>query len=499
MADVALDAAAGALEKLGLCGNTREHALYFGELAEMPLERLEQQPAQQRAAAASIQHQLAELCLRQTATFVGAYGAARAVPQTVATLDGAVERLHSAALPGVVAAAERFGQSGRAAIEKRAAQTQLEAVYDTSLKCFIDTPLLIRACVDCGAYDDALQVAKHFRGLPSTWATGAVAGAVAAEVAEELTRMRAVLLGAFREEKLQQPRARRLVALLDALGEVDGSASRPDICAAFLKARYELAERALDSHAGAAAVLQAWKDTVLGACAIALSEFDESVELVATFSDAAQALLARRLEARLDTLVPEDGSVSGTLEAAAQEVAALHTQLCYVGARFSDYGLYFDVTMQGTRRQGVFERTALRLWRISMERMVIESSKERYVGGEPGDKQGNASGKEDAGDTHRSPCLARYPALATCAKTLVAALNALRQFAPLSIHAEVLRLLGEHLDVVATRINGAQRAARPSERVAYERAGAVFATELVAWAAGAVHEGIYGKESHRGS
>ena len=483
MADVALDGAASALKRLALVHDAREHVSYFSELSKMSLERLEQQPAQQRAAAAGMQHQLAELCLKQTPTFVNAYGVAQAVPKTVASLNASISQLRDTLLPRVEAVAERFVATGREAVQQRDAQMQLDTVYDSSLRSFIDTPLLIHSCVDMGAYDDALEVGRHFNTL--TWGTGPVAEAVADDVRAEFVRMRRELLKAIEEPKLQLPRARRLISLLDALDQLCGEASRADICATFLKARYGLADRALKGSSSIiTSVLDMWKDTVLGGCTIALSEFNDAdvPELVATFSDTTQAALEQYLAERLFSLVSREHS-SGTLESTAQEIATLHTQLCYLSARFSDYGLCFDVGMHG-EPHGLFERVALRLWQTGLQRMVQLSAKERYIGGEPGER------KVDT-DMHHAPRLHAFPALAACVNALVAALNALRQFAPLLIHTDTLQMLGVHLDIIATRINGAQRAAKQSDRALFERCGAVFATVLVPWAARALYQGIY--------
>lgn len=488
MTDVALDAAVGALEKLGFARESHEHVDYFRELASMPLERLEQQPAQQRMAAANIQHQLTELCLRETSTFVEAYGAVRALPSTKSKLEESLTLLQDEILPGIIAAAEHFETAGKDAIERRAAQMELDEEYNASLREFVGTPRSIRSCIEREAYDEALQIARRFGPMHESWAQKDVGDAVARRVAEELERMRRDLVRSFKEPKLQMPRARRVMGLLDALGQLQGSAgSRPDACATFLKARHELAMRTLRGKGPLGGVLDAWKDIVLGAVTIAIAEFDEPavLELVATFSDVAQAALRQYVSARCAALVPDEHCTVRELEGAVQEIAAVHTQLCYIGPRFSDCGLCFDGAMHADKATGIFEDVALRLWNVGLQRMVTLSGHEKFIGGRASD-----AGNEP--DMFHAPSLHAFPALSACVNGLVAALNVLRQFAPLRIRVAAVQALGAHLDVIATRINAVQRSARPGERGAYERAGGVFSNILVPWSARALVQGVYG-------
>ena len=83
---IALDATQSTLAKLKLLDKhhgtiSRETARYLRELTQNPLDVIEHQPAQQQTSVFSLEHQLSDLCVRNTSAFVSAQEAFDKIPQ----------------------------------------------------------------------------------------------------------------------------------------------------------------------------------------------------------------------------------------------------------------------------------------------------------------------------------------------------------------------------------------------------------------------------------
>lgn len=389
----------------------KEAQRYLGELAQMPLDVIEQQPAQQAANVSMLQHQLADVCMRNTPMFVEAQSAFYAVPRCAETCSGALARISGEHATHIQAAAAAFEQDAQRALARRTALLQLEETYDTSLHHLLQIPLMIRAYIARGDDDDALALVDHFFGaIPSE---DRVAEALRDEVHTALLTMRVRLLAQLEEPQQKLPQVRRIASALaqaaKAAPHFSASAlamAPADVCGKFLAARYRVVQSALRTDTTEDA-LDGWKEAVLNACTAALSVFGSdtpSAMLTASFGAQCVHDLQAYLEARL-------ASFDGAHEEGGVTLATLHSRLASVSASCAQIGLDLDAT------PGVYvplEQAALRQWTSALSTAIAPS--------------------------HDVP--------ATSAG-IAAALNGLRHFAPLSLEDAVWQSLALRLDDAA--------------------------------------------------
>ncbi|KAI3620732.1 hypothetical protein CBS9595_002699 [Malassezia furfur] len=347
-------------------GVSRATLRYAHELARSPLEVLEQQPAQQQAARAMLQHQLADVCMRSTGVFVAAQDAVESVPTCVAACSEAADAVAMRHAPRVRAAADQLAATAPAALAERAARVRVEEAWDAGVGALVALPRMLEACVARGDDDEALRIARHL--LATCAPDDAVRRALLREGDTALAGLHARVLAALCAPQAPLPRVRRAVRTLDELADVAAThgprawaMQRDAVCAAFLAARYVGVERALRVHDVARSV-DAWHDAVHAACTCALSLWVDAPGVAAgggggsggssspdrasglvTAAFAAQSVAALRvhLAAVLAALV-RDAAGARAWEACGATLAAVHARVVRVGTSCAALGVPLD-------------------------------------------------------------------------------------------------------------------------------------------------------------
>ncbi|WFC94843.1 hypothetical protein MBRA1_001480 [Malassezia brasiliensis] len=342
-------------------GVSRATLRYAHELARSPLEVLEQQPAQQQATRAMLQHQLADVCMRSTGVFVAAQDAVESVPKCVAACSKAVDAIAMRHAPRVRAAADRLAATAPAALAERAARVRVEEAWDAGVGSLVALPRALEACVARGDDDEALRIARHL--LTTCAPDDAVRRALLHEVDTALAGMHARVLAVLCASHAPLPRVRRAARTLDELADVAAThgprawAMRRDaVCAAFLAARFVGVERALRVRDVARSV-DAWHDAVQAACTCALSLWvdapgntaggggvgpDRASGLVtAAFAMQSVAVLRAHLAAALAALV-RDAAGARAWEACGATLATVHARIVRVGTSCAALGVPLD-------------------------------------------------------------------------------------------------------------------------------------------------------------
>lgn len=343
-------------------GVSRDTLRYAHELARSPLEVLEQQPAQQQAARAMLQHQLADVCMRSTGVFVAAQDAMESVPTCATACAEAADAVATRHAPRVRAAAEKLAAAAPAALAERAARVRVEEAWDAGVGALVAQPCALEACVARGDDDEALRIARH------VWTTcapdDAVRRALLREVDASLAGMHARVLASLCAPQTPLPRVRRAARTLHELADVAASHGPPrawamrsdEVCAAFLAARYVGVERALRVRDVARSV-DAWHDAVHAACTCALSLWvdargggggggaaapDRASGLVtAAFAMQSVAALRAHLAAALAALV-RDAAGARAWEACGATLASVHARVVRVGTSCAALGVPLD-------------------------------------------------------------------------------------------------------------------------------------------------------------
>ncbi|WFD01351.1 hypothetical protein MOBT1_000013 [Malassezia obtusa] len=378
MDDGAPTAVRAALARLELVPGgvvSRDTARYVKELAQSPLEAIEQQPAQQQAAASMLRHQLADVCMRNTSMFVQAQDAFDGVPACTQRCASALDALAAPRARAVSDAARAFEHAAHAALAQRAALLQLEETYETTLQRVLQLPRAVHACVVRGDDEEALALARDALGaVPASDALGA---ALVAEVGRALDALRARLLGALCEPRRALPHVRRVVRLLDALAELargafPGSAlcmARAEVCAAFLAARHAEVVHALRGDDVLRAI-DAWRSAALGACACALAVFvdgerEDRAAALTTAAFAAQCVDA--LDAYVDAALGALVRRSRAWEDTGRMLGAVHARMAAAAAAGAAHG----VALEGV--QARVADAALALWTRALRAVYDEA------------------------------------------------------------------------------------------------------------------------------
>ena len=162
-----LDSPLSALVRLELLneefkGSSKEAALYLRDLARTSVDAIEQQPAQQQTSALSLQHQLSELCTRNTPTFVLSQSAFNQMPLLTANCDEKLSNLSNNLLYRVQEATKQFEHSADVALASRKAIFSVKNVMQTSVHQIFRMPQLVNIQVSKANYEEALQLARHF-------------------------------------------------------------------------------------------------------------------------------------------------------------------------------------------------------------------------------------------------------------------------------------------------------------------------------------------------
>ncbi|PKI83175.1 hypothetical protein MVES1_003249 [Malassezia vespertilionis] len=456
-----MDASVDALRRLDLLpgaddASVQEGARYLSELAQMPLDVIAQQPAQQHASAAMLEHQLADLCLRNTSTFAQTQSALHGIPRfgvqckdTLASVQAHTDRIRAA-----VAAWEAHEKKILAA---RHAFVQLEDTYASTLQHLLSLAPTMRACIARGHYDEALaHLADLCAALAPIPLDAPPVRALLAEVQSTLHGMHKTMLSSLCAPQTKLPQARcsaaylvHIASLMRTLLPASPLAMETSVlCCTYLDTSLSHATRALVPGSDALAAVDAWYDAVRSASRNALSLFldnpvdvrakDMGMPIAAFAARAADALCAyvRRTLAQWAASLHADCRWSA-YETVMERIAALHTTLCRISASLAHVGLELDMLLFPHLDM---EHAVYTVWEKGLAATLAQA--------------------RDAQDT--PPCQAASTGLA-------ASLNAVRHFAPYALQERMQSALAELLASVEALCASAE-------------AHAYYTTRLAPWA-----------------
>ena len=218
---IALDATQSTLAKLKLLDKhhgtiSRETARYLRELTQNPLDVIEHQPAQQQTSVFSLEHQLSDLCVRNTSAFVSAQEAFDKIPQICSYSDDKLASLTNSHVSRIQQAIETFGQQANFALTLRNSASSMKDTMETSLLQLLRLPQFVSTSISNANYEEALQLTEHFfQNLPpKEKEVKHVVQALLDNMYSVLLHAQHLLMQAFRDPNAELPEARACVAYL---------------------------------------------------------------------------------------------------------------------------------------------------------------------------------------------------------------------------------------------------------------------------------------------
>ncbi|KOS15800.1 conserved oligomeric golgi complex subunit 8 [Malassezia pachydermatis] len=400
-----LDAPLQVLESLHLLpssapGDNRVHrrevARYLRDLARTPLDVVEQHPAQQQSAAASLEHQLLDLSLRSTHTFVDIQSACNEFPTLFEACDTTFSSLTTQHAPKVEDAARLFHTTAQKAMASRKAMERMDDVLDTALLPLLQYPTLIRACVAQAQYEEALQLMqRYFDVLPAKdGGMHHIIEALHTDMHHVLLHVQHVFLEALATPSLTLAQARSYTHYLarsiqlrqHTFSETPSDLQMPDVCFAFLYTRQRRLQTVLEHESPVLDVIERWRTLMLSTCTMTLSLFMDSpitdtdvaacTQLFASFTVLAIETLYAFVSAHLRRSWTPTDAVS-TWEATTEGWAELYAKLCVTSDSLSDVGAALCLSMitepsMEAGASNVWESTALQLWRAALRAVRTE-------------------------------------------------------------------------------------------------------------------------------
>ncbi|WFD42915.1 hypothetical protein MPSI1_001566 [Malassezia psittaci] len=421
------------------------HSLgYLRELIQSSMDTVEQQRALQHATQSMLQHQLAEVCMRNTNLFVQAQDAIASIPECTEVCERMIVTVSQTRNDVIQEAARKFEQESRAAQERRKSLLRVEE----KLPIILETPISLfqrfHACMAQGNDHEALVLAR--RCLASLPDPGKVRELLQSKMHSSLFAMYRRLLHTIQDPRRPNSQMRRTAQSLNELSEIVDQnqldsgmiMSRAEICEAMLSARLPGIKAALASD-DIAYGLDAWSDTVIPACTSALSLFVEPTldgqknvnhkqgPKPTTEPDIPVAMMAARfgiecvsslsswMETQLNALVHSER----LFEDIGMQLRALHSQLDTILGKCSNLGLVLR------RPYDLLEETALALWKQGLQHAYQNAI-------------------DHAGDLQA--------ALEHEQNGVISALNVLRVYAPNAVLPGILSALGLHLETLQSTL-----------------------------------------------
>ena len=490
-----LDSPLSALVRLELLNeefksSSKEAALYLRDLARTSVDAIEQQPAQQQTSALSLQHQLSELCTRNTPTFVLSQSAFDQIPLLTANCDEKISNLSNNLLYRVQEATKQFEHSADVALASRKAIFSVKNVMQTSVHQLFRMPQLVNIQVSKANYEEALQLARHFfLILPAEGPnTENITKALLDDMYSALYRAQILLLQALRDPYAKQPQARawasylfRVISLAhEHYRDTELDLRKADICFHFLHSRFMRIHGCFKSRSDLLNIVDTWKDVVLNTCSMALSIFvDNQIAKICTVDTSSEQLISMFCSHAVEclyaflsrTLLHQTHTPSGSIqswEAMSQHLENLYSKLCFVSESLASVGVYMDVSLipyshAAESQLGAFDHAALSLWTASLRSIHLEELR--------------VTPPETDTECSLPRALAEHPVCVGIGRQVVMALNVLRHFAPLHIQRPAVDAMGKKFAQILSNLS--------------PDAHPCFMNVLVPWASSALTQGVF--------
>ncbi|WFC98826.1 hypothetical protein MYAM1_001559 [Malassezia yamatoensis] len=418
---------------------------YLRELIQSSMDNVEQQRALQHTTQSMLQHQLAEVCMRNTNLFVQAQDAIASIPESTKACERMIDIVSQSRNDAIQEAARKFEQESRATQDRRKSLLRLEESLPTVLENPTSLFERFHTCMAQGNDHEALVLAT--RCLVSLPDSGTIRELVQSKVHSSLSAMHRRLLRTIQDPRRPISQVRRTAQSLDELSQLveqkkldpGMKMSRAEICEVMLSARLPGIKAAFKSNEMAYG-LDAWSDTMIPACTYALSLFVEPTldgrtnanrqqqpnptsepditvaMMAARFGIECISSLSSWMETRLNTLVRSER----LSEEIGMQLRALHSQLDTILEKCSKLGLVLR------RPYSLLQETALALWNQSLEHSYANTIRQA-------DDLQAALEHEQNG--------------------LLLALNGLRVYAPSAVLPEILSALGLHLEALQSTLH----------------------------------------------
>lgn len=499
---IALDATQNTLARLKLLDKhhetiSRETARYLRELTQNPLDVIEHQPAQQQTSVFSLEHQLSDLCVRNTSAFVSAQEAFDKIPQICSYSDDKLASLTNSHVSRIQQAIETFEQQANLALTLRNSASSMKDTMETSLLQLLRLPQFVSTSISNANYEEALQLTEHFfQNLPpKEKEVKHVVQALLDNMYSVLLHAQHLLMQAFRDPNAELPEARACVTYLLRLKsfahiqypgtELDQYSA--DMCFGFLHARFLRVHTCLDPNADILLNIESWKDTVMSACATATSLYLEnrvdqaqpidtiSVQLISMFATHAIDVLYEYLSLYLHNYTHAPIGPAPHLEEMSKRISLIYSKLCFVSDSLASIGISLELSLVPSTGRiesslDAFGFAALSLWNAALHTIHPEEI--------------SATCPENESHNKMPRALSSHPLCIGTARQVVAALNVLRHFAPLNIHQAAVDALGKRFAHILSDLPSNEQHC--------------FVNVLAPWASSALVQGVFDqpKESY---
>lgn len=493
-AGTSMDAAQRVLTRLNLVDNTsasnREATRYLRDLARSSLDMIEQQPAQQQTSALSLEHQLSELCVRNTPTFVLTQEAINRIPRVCAFGDVQLTSLTTSHKSRIQSATEAFERQANITLSARKSIVAMKDTMETSLLHLIQLPQIVSKYVLSADYEEAVQLVQHFFAIlpPKESTTDKVIQALLEEMKSVLVRANNVLMNSLRDPQIELRESRAWASYLLRLQAIththypdtEADQETADICFGFLHARFLRIHMCLDSNNDILDAIETWKDVVLNACTTAISIFVDnrvnpekpvdiiSAQLISMFATHAIDVLFARLSQYLYKLTRAPTGPVIVWEDISRRMRAIHTKLCFASESLAAVGIQLELSLVpyagvSESHLNAFDHAALSLWVAALHAIQPEEV--------------SVAAPEKESMNAMPLTLASSPLCVGLGRHVVAALNVLRHFAPLHIQRYVVDAMGKRFARILSTL--------PSD------AQDCFIHALAPWASTALVQGVF--------
>lgn len=465
----------------------RELMRYLQELLASPEGVLSQQPAQQQAAAATVRHQISELCAKHADKFVRVQASFDQMRSVLERADRRLGSLTETHLPRLGQAAAAFEAEAPRALTTRQDVLHRKQARASSMADLFSMSPHVRRYVSQGQYEQALQLLHDMVGvLPQAAATSHMNTQVRDDLFHTMAYTQRVLVQALCDEPVPLSEARHTATLLfravsmahDAFPDTELDLRPSDMCYEFLRVRMQRVQASL-SLEDMLTAMETWHDSVYASCSWALSLCIDDVvpgsavdpachHLLGSFVTHAVDKLLTRLSTHVYTATHDLPGPARRWALAAEHLDALYTKLCALSDSLADVGAALELDLlpfagDPSSPLSGWDHGALALWHTALAAIEWDRDAALPVTHAP------------ATSAHAVPPSVRdFPALFHGAVQLVAAFNTLRCFAPQRIASYAIEALGAHL----------------AQHVPTGEARSCFVHVLAPWAASALVQGV---------
>lgn len=469
----------------------RELMRYLHELLTSSEETVQQQPAQQQAAVASLRHQISELCVKHTDSFVRAQTSFNELPGVLARADQRLASLTDTHMPRLAKAAAAFDTEAQQLLETRQVVMNVKEAHKKGRLDILRVPSYVRRYVSQGHYEQALQLLAPFMDVlpPTSGDTSSMARLLRDDIFQAIAYTERVLVQALCDVPIPVPQARHLASLLLRTVQIAQKPYRgtsvdlraSDLCFHMLHASMRRVKASLSLTQGAFAAIDTWEDTIQSTCRVVLSLFVDDVVEGCTADPACELLIGSFVAHATDQLYAFLSSYLYTTThhlpgppnrwcSVAEHIDAIHSKLCDVSENVGHVGAALALELvpykgDPSSHLSAWDHAALTLWTTALAAIEWDRHEAR------------PAGPKGPLPAHAVPAsVFSFPTLLQGAGQLVTALNTLRYFAPRSIQTHAMQALAEHL---------AQHVPWKNE------ARTCFVDVLAPWAASALVQGVF--------